>query len=148
VDLIITGIWGSQQQSPQLARADAKDKRRDARKQRTATASSCSRTLNSAQLFFEENIGGDDATGQLQAAKKDPPQFVIKPLSDLQSKQKQMDDSLACKRQIRELEQGSLAYKRHIRELEQVSGGHERHIIALKTLVVEQVPMGPHAFYN
>ena len=70
---------------------------------------------HSVQLFFEENIGGDDATEQLEAAKKGPLQFVIKQLSDLESKQ--MDDSLAYKRQIRELEQ-------------QVSG-HERHIIAL-----------------
>ena len=60
---------------------------------------------------MQENVDGEE----LQAAKKDPFDFVVKQLSALHSKVH--DESLGFKRQIANLE-------------EQVSG-HERHILSL-----------------
>jgi len=97
------------------ARTDAK-RRRTQRQAPVAqptvsTVSTATGLPHSVQLFMQENVDGEE----LQAAKKDPFDFVVKQLSALHSKVH--DESLGFKRQIANLE-------------EQVSG-HERHILAL-----------------
>jgi len=104
------------------ARADAKDNKRR-RTQRPAAVAQVTESQfdsfeHSVQLFFEENIDGDDAIEQLQAAKKDPLQFVIKQLKAFQNQQ--LDDSS----KIRQLEQQNSG-------LAQQVSRHENHIVAL-----------------
>jgi hypothetical protein len=104
------------------ARAEGKRKRT----QRAAVAQPTTESQfdsfeHSAQLFFEENIDGDDATEQLQAAQKGPLQIVIKQLKAFQNKQ--MDDST------------------RIRELEEQVSGYERDIITL-TNPMRSTPQG------
>jgi len=104
------------------ARADAKDKRRRTQRPAAVAQSTDSQQFEnfeqSVQLFFEENIEGNDATEQLQAAKKDPLQFVIKQLAALQNMH--LDDS----RKI-------LLLQQQVSGLDQQVSRHENHIVTL-----------------
>ena len=94
-----------------VRRASKKTKRA-----RSDQPAACLKLTNQVQIFFSEHV---ETTDELEQAKQDPFEFVVKQLSALE--ERQSDESLDHNRRIRSLEDANTAQRVTIAHLEEAN---------------------------